>query len=269
MTPEQFKRVEGLFHEVKELPDDQRRSFLASACDDQIVHDEVLKLLEHARTPMKVRKVQSDAARVLDGLTVPTPDIAIGTCIGPYRIVQLLGEGGMGLVYLAEQQAPIHRRVALKLIKLGMDTKQTLARFETEREALALMNHPNVARVFDAAATEQGRPYFVMEYVDGVPITEYCDKHRLSTEERLRLFMDVCNAIQHAHQKGIIHRDIKPSNVLVSVDIASPPLSPLGKGGGSAAPPLDKGGLGGVAVKVIDDRGNELLVVKKLAEAAI
>ncbi len=137
--------------------------------------------------------------------------------IGPYKILGVLGEGGMGIVYLAEQEKPIHRRVALKIIKLGMDTKQVIARFETEREALALMNHPNVAKVFDAGATETGRPYFAMEYVAGIPITDYCDKHRLSTDERLRLFMEVCQAVQHAHQKGIIHRDIKPSNVLVSV----------------------------------------------------
>jgi serine/threonine protein kinase/formylglycine-generating enzyme required for sulfatase activity len=137
--------------------------------------------------------------------------------IGPYKVLEVLGEGGMGTVYLAEQEKPIHRRVALKIIKLGMDTKSVIARFEAEREALAVMDHPNVAKVFDAGATEQGRPYFVMEYVKGIPITDYCDRHRLSTEERLRLFMDVCHAVQHAHQKGIIHRDIKPSNVLVTV----------------------------------------------------
>ena len=142
--------------------------------------------------------------------------------IGPYRILETLGEGGMGVVYLAEQTKPIHRRVALKIIKLGMDTKQVIARFETEREALALMNHPHVAKVFDAGATEQGRPYFVMEHVPGIPITDYCDKHRVTTEDRLRLFMDVCAAIQHAHQKGIIHRDIKPSNVLVTVQDGKP-----------------------------------------------
>ena len=142
--------------------------------------------------------------------------------IGPYRILETLGEGGMGVVYLAEQTQPIHRRVALKIIKLGMDTKQVIARFETEREALALMNHPHVAKVFDAGATEQGRPYFVMEHVPGIPITDYCDKHRVTTEDRLRLFMDVCAAIQHAHQKGIIHRDIKPSNVLVTVQDGKP-----------------------------------------------
>ena len=142
--------------------------------------------------------------------------------IGPYKILETLGEGGMGMVYLAERTKPIHRRVALKIIKLGMDTKQVIARFETEREALALMNHPNVARVFDAGATETGRPFFVMEYVAGIPITDYCDKHRLTTEERLKLFMQVCHAVQHAHQKGIIHRDIKPSNVLVTVQDGEP-----------------------------------------------
>ena len=126
------------------------------------------------------------------------------------------------MVYLAEQTKPIHRRVALKIIKLGMDTKQVIARFETEREALALMSHPHVARVLDAGTTEQGRPYFVMEHVPGIPITEYCDKHRLNTEERLLLFMDVCHAVQHAHHKGIIHRDLKPSNVLVAVQDDKP-----------------------------------------------
>ena len=138
--------------------------------------------------------------------------------IGPYRILEKLGEGGMGEVYRAEQEEPIRRKVALKLIKAGMDTKQVVARFESERQALALMSHPNIARVFEAGATEQGRPYFVMEYVQGVPITEYCDKHRLTTNERLELFMQVCAGVQHAHQKGIIHRDIKPSNVLVGFE---------------------------------------------------
>jgi non-specific serine/threonine protein kinase/serine/threonine-protein kinase len=138
--------------------------------------------------------------------------------IGPYRILQKLGEGGMGEVYWAEQDKPIRRDVALKLIKAGMDTRQVVARFESERQALALMNHPNIARVFDAGATEHARPYFVMEYVRGVPIIEYCDKHRLTTPERLALFIHVCAGVQHAHQRGIIHRDIKPSNVLVTVE---------------------------------------------------
>jgi serine/threonine protein kinase/tetratricopeptide (TPR) repeat protein len=136
--------------------------------------------------------------------------------VGPYRIVRKVGEGGMGIVYEAEQEAPVRRRVALKLIKWGMDTKEVLARFNSERQALALMNHPNIARVYDAGATAEGRPYFAMEYVQGIPITEYCDKQRLAIRDRLALFMDVCEGVQHAHQKGIIHRDIKPSNILVS-----------------------------------------------------
>jgi len=135
--------------------------------------------------------------------------------IGHYRLQEELGHGGMGVVYLAEQTEPVRRRVALKLIKLGMDTRDVVIRFETERQALALMNHPNVAGVFDAGVTEQGRPYFVMEYVPGEPITAYCDRHMLSLPQRLDLFIQVCHAIQHAHQKGVIHRDIKPSNVLV------------------------------------------------------
>ncbi|MGB2984258.1 MAG: protein kinase [Phycisphaerae bacterium] len=131
--------------------------------------------------------------------------------------MSVLGEGAMGTVYLAEWTAPMQQRVALKIIKLGMDTKQVVARFEVERQALAMMNHPHVARVFDGGATPEGRPYFVMELVKGIPITEYCDKHRLSTVERLKLFAQVCEAVQHAHQKGIIHRDLKPSNVMVTV----------------------------------------------------
>ena len=123
----------------------------------------------------------------------------------------------MGIVYEAEQQEPVRRKVALKLIKWGMETKKVIARFESERQALALMNHPNIASVHDAGATVEGRPYFAMEYVQGIPITEYCDKHRLTIEERLRLFVQVCEGVQHAHQKGIIHRDINPSNVLVAV----------------------------------------------------
>ncbi len=137
--------------------------------------------------------------------------------VGHYRIVQKLGEGGMGEVYEAQQEKPVRRRVALKLIKLGMDSKQVLARFESERQALALMNHPCVAKVFDAGTTEQGRPFFAMEYVKGEPITTYCDRHRLRTRERIELFIQVCEGVQHAHQKGIIHRDLKPSNVLVTI----------------------------------------------------
>lgn len=135
--------------------------------------------------------------------------------IGPYHLLRVLGEGGMGEVWLAEQSKPIQRKVALKLIKVGMSTKTVIARFESERQALALMDHPSIARVFDAGSTPEGRPYFVMEYVPGTPITSYCDKHRLSVKERLELFIEVCDGVQHAHQKAIIHRDLKPSNVLV------------------------------------------------------
>ncbi|MBL7189705.1 MAG: tetratricopeptide repeat protein [Phycisphaerae bacterium] len=141
-----------------------------------------------------------------------------GTCTGRYKLLRVLGEGGMGIVYLAQQQEPVKREVALKVIKPGMDSKRVIARFEAEQQALALMEHPHVARVHDAGLTPSGRPYFVMEHVKGVPITEYCDKHRLTVEERLRLFLHVCEAIQHAHQKGIIHRDIKPSNILVTIE---------------------------------------------------
>ena len=136
--------------------------------------------------------------------------------IGRFRLLEKIGEGGFGVVYVAEQKTPVRRRVALKIIKLGMDTRQVVARFEAERQALAMMDHPNIAKVFDAGATETGRPYFVMELVRGIPITAYCDQNNLPPVQRLRLFIDVCQAIQHAHQKGVIHRDIKPSNILVS-----------------------------------------------------
>ena len=148
-------------------------------------------------------------------LTNGAPAGATGGQIGPYRLLQVLGQGGMGEVWLAEQKTPIQRTVALKLIKAGMDTKAVVARFESEQQALALMDHPNIARVFDAGSNAGGHPYFVMEYVPGLPITEYCDKHRLPMKERLELFMQVCDGVQHAHQKAIIHRDLKPSNVLV------------------------------------------------------
>lgn len=141
---------------------------------------------------------------------------ALGSVIGPYRLLELIGEGGMGQVWLAEQKQPVRRRVALKLIKVGMDTRQVVARFESERQALALMDHPAIAKVFDAGATPEGRPYFVMEYVAGLPITTYCDNHKLTTRERMELFIQVCEGVQHAHQKAIIHRDLKPSNILVS-----------------------------------------------------
>src|SRR6476659_7070049 len=149
---------------------------------------------------------------------------------GRYRIIQPLGEGGMGSVYLAEQREPIRRRVALKVVKLGMDTAQVLSRFDNERQALAMMDQPNIAQMFDAGATPRGRPYFVMEYIEGAPITQYCDRRRLTTKERLALFLAVCRAVQHAHQKGVIHRDLKPSNILVTEQdgVAQPKIIDFG-----------------------------------------
>src|SRR5262249_10419508 len=140
-----------------------------------------------------------------------------GEVIGPYKLLEQIGEGGMGVVYMAEQTFPVRRKVAVKIIKPGMDTKQVIARFEAERQALALMDHPNIAKLHDAGATESRRPYFVMELVRGIPITEYCDREHLGIPERLELFVLVCRAVQHAHQKGIIHRDLKPTNILITL----------------------------------------------------
>lgn len=165
---------------------------------------------------------EKDENRPDEGESVPTSSsgpgmVGLGEQIGRYKLLRILGEGGFGIVYLAEQQRPIKRQVALKIIKPGMDSAQVIRRFEAERQALALLDHPNVAHVYDAGTTKSGRPYFAMEYVKGVPITEHCDRQRLTIEERLKLFVKVCEAIQHAHQKGIIHRDIKPSNIQVCI----------------------------------------------------
>jgi len=163
------------------------------------------------------KKAQSSSEDIKATKTISPSSASSPEVIGNYRIIQKLGGGGMGEVYEAEQTEPIRRRVALKIIKWGMDTGQVVARFESERQALALMDHPSIAKVFDAGATEKGRPFFVMECVKGVPITEYCDTNRLINRQRLDLFIQVCEGIQHAHQKGIIHRDIKASNVLVTI----------------------------------------------------
>jgi eukaryotic-like serine/threonine-protein kinase len=150
-------------------------------------------------------------------MTQPAPvRVGSGVMIGPYQLLQMVGEGGMGEVWLAEQKHPVRRRVALKLVKAGMDTRQVIARFQSERQAIAVMDHPTIAKVFEAGSTPEGRPYFVMEYVTGVPITTYCDTHKLSMRERLELFVQVCGGVQHAHQKAIIHRDLKPSNILIT-----------------------------------------------------
>src|SRR5262249_28388012 len=141
----------------------------------------------------------------------------VGTEIGPYKLMEQIGEGGMGLVFVAEQQRPVRRKVALKVIKPGMDTRHVIARFEAERQALALMDHPNIAKVHEGGETAGGRPYFVMELVKGVPITVYCDQNQVPIRARLELFLHICQAVQHAHHKGIIHRDLKPTNVMVTL----------------------------------------------------
>ncbi|MHC4582130.1 MAG: serine/threonine protein kinase, partial [Planctomycetota bacterium] len=175
----------------------------------------------HNLCPKCLMKVgfEDDADSTLDTRSVTEGP---GTKIGHYELLELIGEGGMGLVYLAEQKEPVKRKVALKIVKLGMDTKQVVARFEAERQTLALLEHPNIAHVFDAGTTDSGRPYFVMEYVKGKSITKYCDEKKLCVEKRLELFQQICEGIHHAHQKGIIHRDIKPSNILVSLQDDKP-----------------------------------------------
>ena len=191
----------------------ERAAFLQRACgDNDQLREEIESLLDAHGDPPDVLKKMDNVQATIDRPVTEQP----GTIIGPYKLLQQIGEGGMGVVYMAEQTEPVRRKVALKIIKPGMDSKQVIARFEAEEQALALMDHPNIAKVLDAGTTDRGRPYFVMELVKGQPITEYCDQHRLTPRERLELFLPVCQAIQHAHQKGIIHRDIKPSNILVA-----------------------------------------------------
>jgi len=191
---------------------EERAAYLAEACGaDAGLHNRVEQMLAADGTGFLNHPPEE-----LDETSYLEAPAQLGAQIGPYKLLQQIGEGGMGVVYMAKQSRPVERVVALKIIKQGMDTRQVVARFEAERQALALMDHPNIARVLDAGATDAGRPYFVMELVRGVPVTQYCDEHRLNVRERLELFLPVCHAVQHAHQKGIIHRDLKPSNVLVA-----------------------------------------------------
>ncbi len=208
--------AETIFNGALALAAAERPAYLARACGDNLhLRQRVEALLRAHEAPQGFLPEQPGDPPGPTVVITPISETA-GTVIGRYKLLQQIGEGGCGVVYMAEQQEPVRRRVALKVIKLGMDTRQVIARFEAERQALALMDHPNIARVLDAGATETGRPYFVMELVKGIPITRYCDENNLSTATRLGLFAQVCQAIQHAHQKGIIHRDIKPSNVLVA-----------------------------------------------------
>jgi serine/threonine protein kinase len=218
---EQSKQAKSIFlAAIDEHMPEHWSAFLEQACaGDVFLRAEVEKLL-HAQAALgsfhEARRLGLPAT--LDEPITERP----GTLIGPYKLLEKIGEGGFGIVFLAEQEWPIRRKVAVKVLKPGMDTSQVIGRFESERQALALMDHPNIARVLDAGATDSGRPYFVMELVKGVSITEYCDQNRLEPEARLKLFLDVCHAIQHAHHKGVIHRDIKPTNVLVTLHDGGP-----------------------------------------------
>jgi len=245
-SSERWRRISSLFDEAVKLPPEQRAAFLDSACgDDAHLKARVVRLLDsadHAEGFLD-KPLVSQAGPLLrqaiedlhpDPAAPPPSDLtgsstlttaSSGTPaepIGPYRLLQKIGEGGMGEVWLAEQTEPVRRKVALKLIKAGMDTKQVITRFEAERQALALMDHPAIAKVYEAGETPRGLPYFAMEYVAGELITTYCDRHRLGMAERLALFGLVCDGVQHAHQKGVIHRDLKPSNVLVAIQDGNP-----------------------------------------------
>ena len=208
-------REEEIFDVARELAGEERAAYLAERCgQDADLRQRIEGMLE---ADAAAGEFFTPSAAVALSATTLSPSIEkAGDRIGRYKLLEQIGEGGMGVVYMAEQDQPVRRSVALKIIKLGMDTRQVVARFEAERQALAMMNHPHIAKVFDAGATDSGRPYFVMELVRGIPITEYCDKNCLPTRQRLDLFILVCQAVQHAHQKGIIHRDLKPSNILVT-----------------------------------------------------
>ena len=217
--PASQNREEALFQAASQLTGPERVTFLNGAClGDDALHQRLKALLAAHDAPDELSPETAPVAVATMKIEfADLPDEAVGQTLGRYKLMERLGEGGCGVVYVAEQTEPVRRRVALKVIKLGMDTKQVVARFEAERQALAMMDHPNIAKVLDAGTTETGRPFFVMELVRGIRITDYCDQTNLSTQERLDLFIKVCQAIQHAHQKGIIHRDIKPSNILVTL----------------------------------------------------
>jgi len=239
VSGQRHDEISALFLEACKLPAEERATFLDEACaGDRELREEVESLLPH----------DENCAEILEPGAIPlalSPDTELAPQqIGPFTVEEQIGEGGMGVVYRARQEQPIQREVAIKLIRLGIESSAVMARFETERQALALMNHPNIACVLDAGTTEQGRPYFAMEYVDGERITLYCDKQRLDIDERLQLFMEVCDGVGHAHQKAIIHRDIKPSNVLVTSE-------------------------GGRALPKIIDFGVAKATDKKLAERAV
>jgi len=231
----ELDRDEELFTAARELEPAARREFLRRECgEDSAAFARIVRLLD-AEGEAERFFAESGSALTLTNMRLDDTielrtkvgsgekgEETVGSRIGRYKLVRRIGEGGCGVVYLAEQESPVRRLVALKIIRLGMETRSVIARFEAERQVLAMMDHPNIARVFDAGATERGAPYFVMELVRGVRITEYCDRNRLTVRERLGLFVQVCHAIQHAHQKGIIHGDVKPSNIMVTMHDGQP-----------------------------------------------
>jgi serine/threonine protein kinase len=210
--------IEAIFHAARAIPDpDRRRQYVREACGGdpalQARVEALLRVYEEERSFLESPAEPAAPTPTSGG----PPGEGPGARVGPYKLLEQIGEGGMGAVWMAQQTEPVKRLVAVKLIKAGMDSRQVIARFEAERQALALMDHLNIAKVLDAGTTLSGRPYFVMDLVKGVPITRYCDEHRLTPRQRLELFLPVCQAVQHAHQKGVIHRDLKPSNVLVAL----------------------------------------------------
>lgn len=219
-----FHLEQSIFDAALLLSLSDRCAYLDEACKgDAELRKRVEELLEaHDQGSAFLENPPSHVTLTRTAMQTASITETVGERIGRYKLLQQIGEGGCGVVYMAEQLEPVRRQVALKIIKLGMDTKQVIARFEAERQALALMDHPNIAKVLDAGSTETGRPYFVMELVRGTKITEFCDKHLLTNQERLKLFIQVCQAVQHAHQKGIIHRDLKPSNILVTLNDGVP-----------------------------------------------
>jgi serine/threonine protein kinase/tetratricopeptide (TPR) repeat protein len=237
------RTAKDVFAQALERPASERPAFVAQACGrDEALRAKVMRLLVTHEQGSDF--LSSPTELLAPGRRDPLVEDA-GARIGPYKLLQKIGEGGFGVVFMAEQQAPVVRRVALKIIKAGMDTRQVIARFEAERQALAMMDHPGIARVFDAGATDTGRPYFVMELVRGEPVTQFCERERLDLPRRLELFQEVCHAVQHAHQKGIIHRDLKPANILVADVDGRPTPKVIDFGiakaiGGAGAPLTDK-----------------------------
>jgi serine/threonine protein kinase len=224
--------VEAIFFAALEKgTPEQRAAYVGQACgDDAELRRQVERLLTAQAKVGNFLEEPAGPAGDAASISFPFPEPPVagaleerpGKVLGPYKLLEQIGEGGFGVVFLAEQHQPVRRKVALKILKPGMDSRRIVARFEAERQALALMDHPNIARVFDGGTSPAGRPYFVMELVKGIPITDYCDQSHLTVKERLGLFVSVCRAVQHAHTKGIIHRDLKPSNVLVTLHDGTP-----------------------------------------------